>query len=353
MRRSPSCSPGAALPTVHIRALVPYHASSIRLDTCTCTCTHMVVWICPALQLAPVLNQDRTSLVRTAHSSMARTARCLSARRHAASTSASSTWRTRQGASGSHGRACDAEASASVPFATCVLGGPTDVHVERLRPCESCATFRAKRSTKQACEACGGCGVAQVRLEGVEEVQWRPCPACGGAGAVAEEFCNACGGTQVRLERAEIRVSVPAGVGQGARLRVKGQGHEMPDGSVGDLYVQVDMELHESFQMHGKDVLSRLTLTYLDALLGSTVVVETLDGAKRVQIAPGTMHGDVIAIAQCGAPGKDETRGSHRAIVQLELPKEISWEERKLLEELRELQRAKEKGKSRRSTRGR
>jgi len=293
--------------------------------------------------------------VRIGRASMklARTSRCLCARGHAASPSSSSTWRTRQGAAGSHGRTCDAEAFVSVPFATCVLGGPTDVHVERLRPCESCATFRNKRSTKQVCEACGGCGVAQVRLEGGEEVQWRPCPACGGAGAVAEEFCKTCGGTQVRLERAEIRVSVPAGVGQGARLRVKGQGHNMPDGSVGDLYIQVNMELHESFRMHGKDVLSRLTLTYLDALLGSTVVVETLHGAKQVQIAPGTMHGDVIAIAQCGAPGRDESRGSHRAIVQLELPKEISCEERKVLEELRELQRAKEKEKSRRATRSR
>lgn len=170
---------------------------------------------------------------------------------------------------------------------------------------------------------------------------------------MAEEFCHTCGGTRVRLETADIRVSVPAGVGQGARLRVKGQGHSMPDGTVGDLYIQVDMEPHESFQVHGKDVLSRLQLTYLDALLGSTVVVETLHGAKRVQVAPGTMHGDVIAIEQCGAPGTEREGGSHRAIVNLELPKEISNDERKVLEQLRELQRERERTKKTRASRTR
>src|SRR5690606_9622823 len=154
-----------------------------------------------------------------------------------------------------------------------------------------------------------------------------------GAGRVIETPCSRCQGRRMIRRRRHITVTVPAGVDDGARIRLSGQGHLGDHGGPpGDLYIDVRVRPHPVFTREGSDVISQVTIGIAQAALGTSLEIETLDGRETVRIPAGTQSGDEIRLRGKGIPHlRGRGRGDHRVRVRVEVPRNLSDQERALL----------------------
>ncbi|CAL5375648.1 unnamed protein product [Camellia sinensis] len=176
------------------------------------------------------------------------------------------------------------------------------------------------------------------------------CPNCGGNGEVISEYCRKCSGEgRIRVKK-DIKVKIPPGVSKGSILRVAGEGDAGPKGGPpGDLYVYLDIEEIPEIQRDGINLRSSVSISYLDAILGTVVKstsfvtaassedgVKTVEGTTDLQIPSGTQPGDVLVLAKKGAPklNRPSIRGDHLFTIKVAIPNRISAKERELLEEL-------------------
>ena len=162
-------------------------------------------------------------------------------------------------------------------------------------------------------------------------------PGCDGSGQVIGDPCNSCGGQGVHQVRKKLRINIPAGVDSGTRLRVSGEGNAgARGGAAGDLYVFLSVKPHSRLRRDGLTVLSDVKVSYLQAILGDSIEVETVDGPTALEIPAGTQPNAVLTLENKGIPklGNPVARGSQRISVNVQLPTRLSDEERGLLEEL-------------------
>ncbi|XP_074265284.1 chaperone protein dnaJ A7A, chloroplastic-like [Silene latifolia] len=169
------------------------------------------------------------------------------------------------------------------------------------------------------------------------------CSACGGTG---ETFtpCNTCGGDGRVKKSKRTNLKVPAGVDAGSRLRVKGEGNAgRKGGPSGDLFVVIDVIPDPVLKRDDTNILYSCKVSYIDAILGTTMKVPTVDGTVDLKIPPGTQPGTTLVMAKKGVPmlNKPNIRGDQLVRVQVEIPKRLSDEEKKLIEELSNLNKAK------------
>lgn len=224
-----------------------------------------------------------------------------------------------------------------------IFGSEKEFDLTHLETCEACAGTGAKPGSKmRICSTCGGRGQV-MRTEQTPFglfSQVSVCPNCGGDGEIISENCRKCSGEgRVRIKKS-IKVKIPPGVSAGSILRVAGEGDSGPRGGPpGDLYVYLDVEDVRGIQRDGINLLSTLSITYLDAILGAVVKVKTVEGDTELQIPPGTQPGDVLVLAKKGAPklNRPSIRGDHLFTVKVTIPNQISAGERELLEELASL----------------
>ncbi|XP_040863890.1 chaperone protein dnaJ A6, chloroplastic [Glycine max] len=176
------------------------------------------------------------------------------------------------------------------------------------------------------------------------------CPNCGGDGEVISEYCRKCNGEgRIRVNK-NIKVKVPPGVSSGSILRVTGEGDAGPRGGPpGDLYVYLDVQVIPGIQRDDINLVSIISISYLDAILGAVVKVKTVEGISELQVPAGTQPGDVLVLARKGVPklNKPSIRGDHLFTVKVTIPKRISTKERELLEELASLGDTSRRSKSR------
>ncbi|KAJ4718419.1 Chaperone DnaJ [Melia azedarach] len=228
-------------------------------------------------------------------------------------------------------------------FSESIFGAEKEFELSHLETCEACTGTGAKIGSKmRICSTCGGRGQV-MRTEQTPFglfSQVSVCPACGGEGEVISEYCRKCSGEgRIRIKK-NIKVKVPPGVSSGSILRVAGEGDAAPRGGPpGDLYVYLDVEEIPGIQRDGIDLLSTISISYLDAILGTVVQVKTVEGITELQIPPGTQPGDVLVLAKKGAPklNKPSIRGDHLFTVKVTIPNRTSAKERELLEELASL----------------
>jgi len=174
-----------------------------------------------------------------------------------------------------------------------------------------------------------------------------PCPTCGGSGFTAERrqsrgrtvmqtvVCPTCQGQGVRATRRQISVSIPAGVTEGSRIRVKGEG-QRGAGEHGDLYLRVHLQPHPRFAAKGRDLYTTVPVLDDQAVLGSEVVVPTLTGQLQMRIPPGTQAGRVFRLKAKGLPAlKEGVPGDLYATVEIKVPDTITPEVRQLYEQLK------------------
>ncbi|MEM6732370.1 MAG: DnaJ C-terminal domain-containing protein, partial [Myxococcota bacterium] len=209
------------------------------------------------------------------------------------------------------------------------------IDVERAERCTVCAGTGAKPgSSPQLCHACGGTGSVKVQ-QGLFSVS-KQCGYCSGRGRIVIEPCSACDGKGTLSRPTKLRVKVPPGSSEGTTLRYAGEGEPgMNGGPSGDLRVVLAVNTHGMFNREGDDIHLEVPVPFYDAALGGQVEVPTLWGAVRMRVPSGTQTGSVFRLRGKGAPrGSGGGRGDQHVTVVVELPSNLSSEQRRLLEEL-------------------
>jgi molecular chaperone DnaJ len=239
--------------------------------------------------------------------------------------------RTRDRRQGPRGR--DLETDLTLSFADAVAGVTTTLRITGNAACATCGGSGARPgTTPQICPTCHGSG-AVARDQGMFSFS-EPCDTCGGSGRVVPDPCTTCGGTGVERRAREIRARIPAGVKDGARIRLKGKGEPAPmGGEPGDLFVKVHVTPHEIFDRRGDDLLLRVPVTFAEAALGTRVTVPTLDGSVTLKVPAGTEPGRTLRVRGRGLPRRKGGSGDLLVTVDLVVPRKLTRTQRKMLEE--------------------
>ncbi|HEY0781842.1 MAG TPA: molecular chaperone DnaJ, partial [Thermoanaerobaculia bacterium] len=246
----------------------------------------------------------------------------------------------RRGGGSGMTRGADLRYDLTLTFEEAAFGTETTLRIPKLETCQRCSgSGSANSSAPSTCSTCGGRG--QVRFtQGFFSVA-RTCPQCHGEGRVITDPCPECRG-EGRVERERsLSVKIPAGVDTGARLRLAGEGeHGRQGGPAGDLYVVLQVKPHKHFRRDGAAVLSRLSISFPQAVLGTTVEVDTLHGKATLDVPPGTTHGRDFRLRGQGISRLDGSgRGDQVVTVSVEVPnpRDLSDEEITLLRRLAEI----------------
>jgi molecular chaperone DnaJ len=229
------------------------------------------------------------------------------------------------------GRGQDVEASLSLGFEEAVRGGTIPLSLSGPGPCPVCGGSGARPGTStHTCPTCGGSGFVS-RNQGAFGFS-EPCRDCKGTGRIIESPCPDCGGGGVTTQTRTITVRVPAGVRDGARLRIPGKGgpgHR--GGPAGDLYVTVHVTADELFGRSGDDLTLTVPITFPEAALGTTLRVPTMHGAVSLKVPAGTSSGRTLRVRGRGVPRRGKT-GDLLVTVEVAVPKKLSDEARDALE---------------------
>jgi molecular chaperone DnaJ len=235
-------------------------------------------------------------------------------------------------------RGRDLETEVQLSFEQAMHGAQITVAVPTTGPCPTCDGSGARPGTSpKVCPRCGGRGI-DSESQGFFSIS-QPCPECGGQGSLIEDPCPTCRGTGITEETKRYRVNIPAGVHDGSRIRLAGKGEAgFRGGPRGDLYVSTRVAPSPVFRQRPDGNLEvDLPVTVSEAIQGATVEVPTLSGTKRIRIPPGTGHGSTQRLRGEGPPKpKGGVRGDIRYRIQIEVPKELTDEQREAVEKLGE-----------------
>ena len=236
-------------------------------------------------------------------------------------------------------RGADVGAEIEIELVEAARGVKRQVPFEVAVPCQACNGSGADPGTSPVtCSGCGGSGRLQQVSRSVfgEFIRTQSCPRCNGSGRVIESPCKACRGGGRLLEERKLEVDVPAGIHDGQRIRISGEGYTgLPGGAAGDVYVLVHVKPDPRFAREGDDVFSQVDLTMTEAALGARVAIPTLDGETELDFEPGTQPGEVHVLGRRGMPVLHGSgrRGDHRILVNVVVPRRLDAEQRKLLED--------------------
>ena len=230
-------------------------------------------------------------------------------------------------------RGADLGYELTLDLETAVAGDTVTIDVPTQVPCETCDGSGARKGTEPtACSTCGGAG--QVRMQqGFFSVQ-QTCPACRGAGTVISDPCEDCQGRgRVRKTRT-LSVKVPAGVDDGDRIRLSGEGEAGRNGGPpGDLYVEIRVKPHKLFERAGSDLSCEVPISFGTATLGGEVELPTLDGHVSLKVPAGTQSGKIFRLRGKGVKTVRDARvGDLFAKVSVETPVNLTSEQKELLD---------------------
>lgn len=243
--------------------------------------------------------------------------------------------RQQQAARGSDLR-YELEISLNAAFA----GKEMDISVPVKEECHDCdGSGAAPGATVESCSMCGGHGRVRTQ-QGFFQME-RPCPTCGGQGEYVSDPCKTCDGTtQVRVER-DLSVTIPAGVEDGTRIRLSGEGDAAPkgEGQRGDLYLFVHVKPHEIFERDGAHLYCPAHLPMTTAALGGDIEIPTIDGGRtKVKIPAGAQSGNRMRLRGKGMSVlRSNQRGDMYVELSIETPTKMSTRQKELLEEFAEL----------------
>jgi len=232
----------------------------------------------------------------------------------------------------------DLETEVQLSFDQAMGGTQITVAVPTTGPCETCGGTGAKAGTSpRVCPRCGGRGV-DTESQGFFSIS-QPCPECGGQGSVIDDPCPTCTGAGITEQTKRYRVNIPAGVHDGSRIRLAGKGEAgYRGGPRGDLYVTTRVSPSPVFRQRADGNLEvDLPVTVPEAIQGATVEVPTLNGSKKIRIPPGTQHGTTQRLKGEGPPRTSGSgRGDIHYRVRLDIPSELTDEQREAVERLAE-----------------
>jgi len=236
-------------------------------------------------------------------------------------------------------RGSDLRYDLEISLEDAATGKDEKLRIPRLEKCEECSGSGAEKgTTAETCITCGGSGQTRYQ-QGFFSVM-RTCANCQGKGQIIKSPCKKCHG-HGRVEKEKtIEIKIPAGVETGSRLRVTGEGEAgINGGPSGDLFIVLHVAANENFERQGADLYSVVPVTFAQAALGAEIKVKTLDGEEDLKVPAGTQTGTVFRIKSHGMPNLGgRGKGDLFVAVTLVTPKTLTKEQRKLLEQLAEIE---------------
>lgn len=221
-------------------------------------------------------------------------------------------------------------------------GATKKVEIRRREQCKACSgSGAAPGSQTETCPTCAGYGQVESST-GFFSIR-RPCPSCQGEGVRITASCSDCRGEGRVPGSKELKFDIPPGIHDGNQLRLAGEGDAgLRGGPSGDLYCRIRVKKHRIFQRHGQEIICDVPVTFSDVALGSRIEVPTLTGKTTVTIAPGTQSGEVLQLRGKGLPSLEGYgRGDQLVRLVAETPRKLSSTQKRLFEELRELENQK------------
>lgn len=235
-------------------------------------------------------------------------------------------------------RGRDISIDAELSFEESIFGVTRKILLNKASNCRTCSgSGGAPGSAQSTCKTCNGKGkIREMRgtILGSFATE-RTCSACHGKGKIPDEKCKTCSGAGVTKQENEISVKIPAGIENGEMIRLTAAGESVSGGSPGDLYIKIHVKKHSMFRKEGLNLVTDLKIKLSDALLGTEYSLKTLDGNVSLKIPAHVGFGEILRIKGKGVPNDRGARGDLMVRIIIELPKSLSKNARKMLEELK------------------
>lgn len=234
-------------------------------------------------------------------------------------------------------RGRDVETTLQLTFEQAVFGVEEDIQLDMDDECAHCkGTTVEPGYSMKTCPTCKGAG-QQTRVMNTifgQIQQAVTCDTCHGSGKVPEKVCTVCKGKGTERRKQTMKLKVPAGIDDGATIRLKDHGEAIGGGARGDLYVHIRVKAHKKFTREGDIILSEEHVSMIDASLGTEINVSTVDGDVRMKIPAGTQSGTDFKLSHHGVPHlRSGTRGAHIVSIIVDTPTKLSKKQRELLEQ--------------------
>jgi molecular chaperone DnaJ len=229
----------------------------------------------------------------------------------------------------------------TLTFEEAVFGVKKEISFSKIQKCSTCAGTGAEKGTSaKTCSHCGGSGQVRVQQRtplGMMQTT-RQCDHCHGTGKIIEKPCGDCKGTgYVRVQK-KLDVNIPAGINEGQRITLRGQGSDGRNGGpAGDVNLIVTVKAHSVFEREGNDIYCDIPITYAEATLGAEIEIPTLEGKEKYTIPEGTQTGTTFTLRQRGVQDvNSKRRGNLHVTVNVEVPKNLNSEQKELLRKFAE-----------------
>lgn len=236
-------------------------------------------------------------------------------------------------------RGNDVETRVEISFEEAVFGTEADLRLNLEDTCSHCKGTTAEPGYElKSCDKCGGNGqvVQAVRTIFGNIQQAVVCPDCQGKGKKPEKVCSVCHGKGTEKRTQSVQLKIPAGIDDGATIRLRERGEAVANGPKGDLYVHIRVKAHKKFTREGDLILSDEHVSMADAALGCEIDVETVDGMVRMKVPAGTQSGSDFKLSGHGVPHlRSESRGAHIVTIIVDTPTKLTKQQQDLLEQFR------------------
>lgn len=236
-------------------------------------------------------------------------------------------------------RGRDVETLVEITFEQAVFGTEIDLNLDLEDTCDHCKGTTVEPGYEmKTCDTCKGSGqvisVTKTIFGNIQQAS--VCPKCRGRGKIPEKECTVCSGKGTQRKRQEISLKIPAGIDDGATIRLREHGEAVANGPKGDLYVNVRVKPHKKFTREGDIILSEESVSMVDAALGTEIKVDTVDGPITMKVPAGTQSGTDFKLSSHGVPHiKSDVRGPHIVTINVETPTKLSKRQQELLEEFK------------------
>lgn len=234
-------------------------------------------------------------------------------------------------------RGRDVETSVTLTFEEAVFGVEHELHLDMEVECTHCkgTTVEPGHSMK-TCPTCQGSGQQMKIVNTVfgQIQQATTCPECKGRGQVPEKVCSVCHGKGTQRRSEELTIKIPAGIDDGATIRLQEHGEAIGAGARGDLYVHIRVKAHKKFTREADIILSEEHIGMVDAALGTEIEIETVDGSVRMKVPAGTQSGTDFKLSGHGVPHlRGQSRGPHIVTIVVDTPTKLSKQQKELLQQ--------------------
>ncbi len=234
-------------------------------------------------------------------------------------------------------RGRDIEVNISLDFEEAVFGVEKNISLKKNIKCDVCSGTGAEPGSKvNTCNTCGGSGyVSQIQQTFLGNIRSQTiCPSCRGEGKTYEKKCHKCKGNSFYPGTEEIKVKIPAGIDDGQSIKLSGKGEPSKSGMAGDLYIRVNVRENKKFNRQGDDIYSEFHIKVSQAIAGDKIEIETVDGPVILKIPEGTQSHTQFRLKEKGVPHLyGRGRGDHIVDVLIDIPKNLSRHQKKLIED--------------------